>query len=361
MLPLLLLGAKAALFQTWEVGKSDRAFDFRYRNNSRTTYQNYGWRVQLRTNTTNPNDSNSNMTYTALAKNKGIIEEEGLKLEPRFDQSLGENYMRIIFDLTNNGDEAKIFDLGIYADISIGEDDKATVKALTNGIGFTMESTIEGAEKGDVITLLVRDRYDVTNVDCLYYGKYDSDNSLIGRNMEELNPLVGVDSIFEIGWINREILPHSKQSFNVLLVIGKYTRIPPIIKLDDLETFRIKGDTVTVTGEYSSIYNDSIITLKYKYGDTDTEHTVEQHSVKENGSQKHFSFDFIAGPERTKNLIVWVEDEDHRKSKEVSKEITANVLPTISFAKEPVKTCLIGDEIPFEIQVNDDKLSLIHI
>ncbi|EAX81300.1 hypothetical protein TVAG_535840, partial [Trichomonas vaginalis G3] len=121
----------------------------------------------------------------------------------------------------------------------------------------------------------------------------------------------------------------------------------------------IKGDTVTVTGEYSSIYNDSIITLKYKYGDTDTEHTVEQHSVKENGSQKHFSFDFIAGPERTKNLIVWVEDEDHRKSKEVSKEITANVLPTISFAKEPVKTCLIGDEIPFEIQVNDDKSAKI--
>ncbi|EAX97287.1 hypothetical protein TVAG_123370 [Trichomonas vaginalis G3] len=105
MLPLLLLGAKAALFQTWEVGKSNRAFDFRYRTNSRTTYQNYGWRVQLRTNTTNPNDSNSNMTYTALAKNKGIIEEEGLKLEPRFDQSLGENYMRIIFDFLVNEKE----------------------------------------------------------------------------------------------------------------------------------------------------------------------------------------------------------------------------------------------------------------
>ncbi|KAI5529796.1 Listeria-Bacteroides repeat domain (List Bact rpt) family, partial [Trichomonas vaginalis G3] len=333
----------------------DRAFDFRYGEDYQTTYDNFGWRVQLRTNTTNSSNPDKNVTYNALSENNGSISEENLTFISRFDKSLGDDYIRVIFDLTNNGNESKLFDIGVYADIQIGGDDRAAVLPLSDGKGFSMENkNDQDPRKGDILTLLVRDGYDVTNVDTLYWGQYHDDRSEIGRNVS--NPdesLENTDSVFEISWIGRVIKPGEKQSFNVLLIVGNKIKLPPIIHVNSFNKAQINETTFTVEGTFASVYDDSKIDLYYKYGDDGTEHKLDSLNASNGEKTKHFSIPLQCGPSKTKTLYIWALDEGRRRSN-YEATIISTVKPSITIDHPPANGYTVGSDIKIKVKLSDD-------
>ncbi|EAX82864.1 hypothetical protein TVAG_521060 [Trichomonas vaginalis G3] len=127
-----------------------------------TTFWNHGWYVVFRVY---ENGEPGPLVYVK-GSNKGKAEYNGIKFETKGDIDSQTGYFILTFNIRNTAQEPKRIDVGVFADVQIAENDKATIKPLANKRGFTMKDDLTRIS----FTLLIRDAANVTNVDSFYYG-----------------------------------------------------------------------------------------------------------------------------------------------------------------------------------------------
>lgn len=306
---------------------SDRDFDITYSKNGddknySTTAENKGWKVALRS----PSGDSGQM-YQVLGMNKGVLKQDGLQLTvtTEFDQSLGENFMRIIFNVKNTGTTVSKFDLGTYADISIRKIDNSDVIPLSGPKGFTMVGTKEDVTNNDAITLLAGGLLDVTDVDYLWYGEHSDDNIHIGKNLEKLEPLKDKNSVFELGWTSKTIQPGQTQSFNVLLAMGKTIRPPP--KVVCSPEIACELDTkCKVNVKYESSNQDVPLKLYYKIEGVSSEFKeVDNFTTGAEKTSQDYTFEFDGGSEPKEYKVIFYAQDTMTTLKSDEYTVTAKV------------------------------------
>lgn len=363
MLSLLLSSANSKIVWNWansenDYSAPDRDFDLKYtRPNENdpvsTTFANKGWMVILR----NPPGPNGNRYYV-VGEQEGTYTNEtmGLKVATKFDQSFNENFIRVIFEVTNTGSQPQSIDLATYVDITIGGDDTAEVHALPGLTGLVMVSQYNTVTKGDAITLVARDHFNVTNVDFFWYGEaYRNESAAIDVNRTNEDPLTYTDSAFQLGWLNRKINPRETQSFNVLLAMGSKIRLPPQIEclrdslvFDEEETFKLPI-------RYKSLYGEVPLEL-YSTNTQADGAMVDSFTTTDTSKAKDFDVPFThTDGQREKQITIYAKDKDTTL---LSDKFVANVIinkkPTFRVDGSVKDSLYWGDKLEFPVTITDD-------
>ncbi|MDE5605580.1 MAG: hypothetical protein K2I73_08365, partial [Eubacterium sp.] len=137
-------------------------------------------------------------------------------------------YVKINYDVYNPTTVAHTIGIANHCDVQIGGTDKAPI--YTTGTGARMaESTAATAAQFNIIC---KNAYGVTDVDTLWFGKYNERTSHLWTGEKKSSPsddlTNNTDSGISIAWFNRVINPGQTRSYSYLLGIGKSANPPEI-------------------------------------------------------------------------------------------------------------------------------------
>ncbi|KAI5510497.1 dextransucrase protein, partial [Trichomonas vaginalis G3] len=207
-----------------------------------TTYHNRGWFVVFREYINRKPRS----LHFVKGSNNGVADYDDIHFETITSVDPVTGYLSLCFNITNNGDEPKRIDVGVFADIQVAGNDYATVIPLENRRGFTMTDP----DTGITFTLLVKDASGTTNVDAFYYGKFnrrwaeiydDYYNNQVVNYYPKRFPyfknitttptnLENEDSVFAFSWQKRDIYPGKTLSYGTTAGTGSNLKSPPFAK-----------------------------------------------------------------------------------------------------------------------------------
>ncbi|EAX90364.1 hypothetical protein TVAG_036760 [Trichomonas vaginalis G3] len=174
----------------------------------------------------------------------------------------------------------------------------------------------------NILTLIVRDGYGVTDVDHFWFGEHSNYPSNYHEydDREDINNEQNIDTAFSFGWKNRPIYAHESVTFSVLLGIGEELSSPPKIQL--LEPFKRKynvNENIRLWVQYYDPDRSShYVHLKYSFlnvenGELDSYFPAD----RPKGAWKVFDDRRILKCPSTSGsypLKIWAEDEFGMKS-----------------------------------------------
>jgi len=147
---------------------------------------------------------------------------------------IGDNgqVIKATYTVKNVSSESKTFSLGSGADVQIGSDDYAPIKALyldQKHVGLSMTSTqyCDRDENGEFASLafICMNNAMVNDVDTLWYGPYGSRRDNMFKGTIKTAPLKGTDSGMSYSWQNETINVGETKTYTVLFGIGDVTEI----------------------------------------------------------------------------------------------------------------------------------------
>ncbi|EAX92358.1 hypothetical protein TVAG_215840 [Trichomonas vaginalis G3] len=293
-----------------------------YYNNVPTTYSNSGYRPIFNV------DLGKNITI--LGKNGGKAFYNDILVETKFSQPIGENYLLIQFVCTNNGTKSHKVSLSSFTDVQIDQNDNSSINWYGGNRGLTM---IDDRYTNYTLTLLVKDAYKVENVDTFWFGIFDLINTHYWDNRTDNSSLIGSDSTFSFGWLNREVKPNSSITLGVLLGVGSNLKNPPVVKVtNEVEKMYRPGKQITISGTVEDYDPGEVVSVYYNYTSTTKKFEnvlVNNYSTGTGNMSDTFSFDFeLTSEMENSTLTIWSVDSFGYISNIISKIITTYLPPT---------------------------------
>lgn len=252
-------------------------------------------------------------------------------------------YVKVLYTLTNNNENAVTVSLGTYADVQVAENDDATIERFENSKGLKLydnESNIQFNFYGKSVA-------GTTDIDNLWIGEYPNHRENIFNN-NTTGKIEGEDSAFAFSWTNRTIQPGDTKRYSVIIGIGEVSNAPKI-ELDANQGRCFSQDEVVIKGKISDQDSNSKATLYYVI-DSGEEKSLEQQTLTNN----EVGFDLNLTSQNlslgTHAIELWAIDEQGNPSEIVEKEIFITNLkaPTLNMSEEWSK-----EEVKFT--VTDDK------
>lgn len=190
-----------------------------------STFSNGGYRsaVKIDSNQAVSIDSESGTTDNGVTVKMELVDYNGLA--------------QFKYIVTNTSDTEKTISLGGYADVMIGDNDRAPIVQKTylddSTYGLQMKNTNE--EMTSSLVLLFGKGMDgVTPIDDYWFGNYGSNSSpeaIAGKYTEGSNWMVengDYDSALGWCWKERVLSPNSTTIYSVLIGVGDVTLLPMI-------------------------------------------------------------------------------------------------------------------------------------
>ncbi|MGN0710263.1 MAG: hypothetical protein ACI4LO_00780, partial [Anaerovoracaceae bacterium] len=200
-----------------------------------TTFNDGGYTTKIKVGSTEG-------TINSLKGNRAEGTVDGVKVSAGFDFKYDGNYLQINYKVTNTSSAAKAVSFGSYADIKIGNLDRAPISVLTlpgiPGItGFKMvddNGTENNPDDDKQFTFYGRGINGVTDIDNVWYGYYShgsswvfksgvtnssSDTSGTSYSVTQTNwpVLSGVDSGASWSWVDETIAAGETKTYAVLI------------------------------------------------------------------------------------------------------------------------------------------------
>ncbi len=192
----------------------------------------------------------------------------------------GGNFVQLNYTVTAGDSGVKGGKLGVHADIEIGENDDAAVKAIVSDgkvIGISMKEG-DAADDGQ-FNLYFGKAGGVTPVTTYWYGSYSSRRSNLFKQLSEetksgiynadLTELTDTDSGFAVSWQGINLAAGKSKTYSIVVGIGQVAD-PPVLEDTDLDievsasfaedkllnyTATVKDDVGCIIDLYSSIEN----------------------------------------------------------------------------------------------------------
>lgn len=208
-------------------------------NQVSTTYANNGYKVLIGKDAIAGSDS-SDRSHMVTAKNGKVQELQGLQVQPRLAFTADQAYVRVTYRIYNPADTAQEVNMAVYADIQIGSNDSAPIRANSTGIAMSNDT--------DQFNLYCRNTYGTTAADTLWFGKYNDYEKLwkdirdSGAQSSEgkyekdadgkITGYSNADSGMALSWQGHALAPKAYKDFSFLMSVGQPVDPPQI----DMET-----------------------------------------------------------------------------------------------------------------------------
>lgn len=267
MFALLRLATSAARVEWKAPPQTDAAFDIVYYSGSDTPYPlsmngHYaGFRLY---NGDTPNATKLITSQDDLRIGDITVQQYHETITLKKKNGNDQPYVQIRFDVINDGETAKRFDLGVFSDSAMGssaDDAKLTIRSDKRGVIISMPKT-----PSQKATYLLRGQY-FPNVDAIYIGE-DSSTDLLDHtrypfflNNETALP-ANADSVLAFSWQNRTIYPGERISLGFLVTQGDYIDLPPFITDYTSPTTVPANQDVNITIEAAN-YEAQNLTMKF--------------------------------------------------------------------------------------------------
>lgn len=277
-----------------------------------TTFKNYGWYAVFRI----LNDSVPGPLRLISGETNYVARYDDLFIDADF--IMNDNMLQFIFLIKNIGNTPQTVDLGLFADIQIGNNDNANVKILEYNRGLAITDPISNIS----YSIIIRDYEESSSVDTFFYGPYSSKyDSLIGApffedGVEKITN--SIDTVTAFSWKNRKVLPNETINLSFKIFEGSAPKTPPkIYILDDLKAVYQPNETINIViviydidGEPGSIYfsdsNGIITTRNYKFN-------------KRNYALEFFNIN--VGTKPYYNFTLYAVDESNYTSEIITKKV----------------------------------------
>lgn len=205
------------------------------------------------------------------------------------------------YSVTNTNATEKVISLGSYADVMIGDNDKAPIvrKNYLDGDTYGLQMKHRNEEITSSLVLLFGKGMDgVTPVDDYWFGNYGANsnpNEIVGKYQQSTNWKVengNYDSALGWCWKERVLPPNSTTVYSVLIGVGDVTLLPMIQNLE----VSVKDTTL-----WNTLSNPRVFTLTGTYFSPASHKGVIYYSVDE-GEWMQLS-DSLASEERIEQTV----------------------------------------------------------
>ena len=268
-------------------------------------------------------------------------------------------YVKVLYTLTNNNENAVTVSLGTCVDVQIAENDRATIERYENSKGLKLYDN----EKNIQFNFFGKSVAGTTDIDNLWIGKYSNYNQSTNEsisyrdnvfNNNTTNKIEEQDSAFAYSWTNRTIQPGDTKKYSVIIGIGEVSNAPKV-ELDANQGRCFSQDEVVIRGKINDQDTNSKATLYYVI-DGGAEQNLEQQTLSNNETNFELNLTSENLSLGTHTIELWALDEQGNPSEIVEKEILVSNLkaPTLKMTEE-----WSNEDVKFT--VTDDKNDVANV
>lgn len=254
-----------------------------------STYSNGGYKSAMKVGSNGAVSINSSLETTSdgVTVKINVVEYNGLA--------------QFQYSVTNTNATEKVISLGSYADVMIGDNDRAPIvrKNYLDGDTYGLQMKHRNEEITSSLVLLFGKGMDgVTPVDDYWFGNYGANsnpNEIVGNYQQSTNWKVengNYDSALGWCWKERVLPPNSTTIYSVLIGVGDVTLLPMIQNLE----VSVKDTTL-----WNTLSNPRVFTLTGTYFSPASHKGVIYYSVDE-GEWMQLS-DSLASEERIEQTV----------------------------------------------------------
>ena len=254
-----------------------------------STFSNGGYKSAMKVGSNGAVSINSSLETTSdgVTVKINVVEYNGLA--------------QFQYSVTNTNATEKVFSLGSYADVMIGDNDRAPIvrKNYLDGDTYGLQMKHRNEEITSSLVLLFGKGMDgVTPVDDYWFGNYGANsnpNEIVGNYQQSTNWKVengNYDSALGWCWKERVLPPNSTTIYSVLIGVGDVTLLPMIQNLE----VSVKDTTL-----WNTLSNPRVFTLTGTYFSPASHKGVIYYSVDE-GEWMQLS-DSLASEERIEQTV----------------------------------------------------------
>ncbi|MBR7011287.1 MAG: hypothetical protein IKI10_00135 [Muribaculaceae bacterium] len=238
-------------------------------------------------------------------------------------QPQGDVAARIIYTVTNNTDQTVTINAGVWADIMIGDNDRAPLERLKNSqeavYGIKMKySTAQGAPL--LCALFGEGVTGVTPVDDYWFGNFsynDQASEIVGNYETNFGSYMQENGSYDSGlgfcWKGKEIQPGESIELSYLISVGEIDIEEPIVPGEDrfeyeVEAFDFDGwndlnvaHPAHIWGYYEHPYGQEGY-IEYQVDDENTWHRIPTALVS--GENFDLPFDMMFNSERDTDHVL---------------------------------------------------------
>lgn len=233
-------------------------------NEKATTYEDEGWRIELR-------DGAGNSAYVGIISNgvEKTVYVNGVPFGFTLNLSFinAGRYVKVEFAVRNTTNVTQVISIGSIADIKIGENDAAQITQFDDGSGFYMDDG-DGAR----FSFIGKNAYGVTDVDTFWFGYTEDMHVEMYQQVTQRQSPPGLDTGMAFSWKNRTIQPGATNKYSVLIGIGEVSA-PPVLTLFDefapggMLPPLLPGSNLSVSGTVSDLEKTAGTQLYYAIDD----------------------------------------------------------------------------------------------
>lgn len=293
-----------------------------------TTFSDNGYYAKLKVDNNEEED-----LYDSSYSKKEI---NGVKWDVECSFINNGKYVKTTYILTNTESTAKKISLGVYADVQIAGNDRATIERFDNSKGLRLYDT----ETNIQFSFYGKSVAGTTNIDNLWIGNYPEHRENYFNN-NTTQKIEGKDSAFTFSWINRTLAPGVTNRYSTIIGMGEVSNAP-VIELDANQGNCFSQDNVIIKGTMSDADKNSKVSLNYIIDDGE-EKKLEEQAIVNNKVDFALNLNSLKLSVGKHKIKLWALDESGNPSEITEKEIIITNLkaPTLNlneeWTKEPVK------------------------
>ncbi|MDE6412777.1 MAG: InlB B-repeat-containing protein, partial [Eubacterium sp.] len=206
--------------------------------NIKTTYGENGYTCAVKVDST--------VTGSVTFGGNGITKNvSGLDITQTLSIVNDGAYVKINYDVYNPTTVAHTVGIVNHTDVQINSSDKAPIYPTGTGARMAEENA-----SGSQFNIICKNAYGVTDVDVLWFGKYNDRTNHLWNSEKTTATVSGIDSGISMGWNNRVVNPGQTRSFSYLLGVGKSANPP---ELGGEISATVKPQTVDVSASVKDI------------------------------------------------------------------------------------------------------------
>lgn len=276
------------------------------------------------------------------------------------------NYLLIEWFITNNNPtEPHRVSLATHCDVMIANNDRATIYWYQNDAVNRRGLTMYDSSTSYRLTLMVKDAYQVTNVDHFWYGPWGRYQLHYWEDRTEAGKLEGYDSAFSFGWSNRVVRENSTIRLAVLLGVGENLVSPPTVEVtSQFQENYLPNYDFTVTGVFKTINKDDQVQVRYKYMNDEEKNAtefVDLSSPDGNPVQSTFSIPIRTPANVSLNeLQIYAVNKFGLKSNEFKYNVLVNEAPVLTIINQIQPKYYTGGQVEVVGRLWDDTTANIY-
>lgn len=306
-------------------------------------------------------DSNGNpgeLKYMNYNDHSGVwgmpLQVDGLEFTFReLEDRKAKKALKIEFHVSNTMNKPKKFDLGVFGDAALSDDDNSKLQFTDDQRGIIVTETSSNKQ----YTSLLKDSY-YPNIDKIFIGKiqdsYDKTKPSTLPFFDNSPPstsVSGVDSCFAFSWIGKEVPAKKPLTLGYLSHPGNSVPLAPFVKLAyEKKDYYPPNQDIPVTFDIIDHDRSSTLTIKYGLNGTEFTETV-------NGRSSNFVKNINL--QNTIKYTVWLQAQDNTgyQSDNITAEFWAegSIIPKFSLDYSKLYPQYnIGDSIELYAEVEDE-------